>query len=164
MQPRLSVGCGTPNCGLRYFSCHSPRSASSSPIAACIASRALFPRDGSEECPLFPTISTRSIITPLCRRIGRRLVGSPITAARPSGRPAAARARAPAMELSSSQVARISRGWRSCCRGSPRAASMTSAKKPFMSQVPRPNQRPSRSSRRSGSLFHRASSQGTVSV
>ncbi len=34
------------------------------------------------------------------------------TAARPSGRPAAAKARAPAIELSSSQVARISSGCR----------------------------------------------------
>ena len=38
-------------------------------------------------------------------RIGLSPVGSPITAARPSGRPASANARAPAMELSSSQVA-----------------------------------------------------------
>lgn len=100
----------------------------------------------------------RSIITPLCRRIGRRLVGSPITVARPSDRPLSARARAPAIELSSSQVARIISGWRNGWSSNGSRASMASGKKPFMSQLPRPYQRPSRSSRRSGSLLHSASS------
>ncbi|MCY1290788.1 hypothetical protein D9M70_399490 [compost metagenome] len=100
----------------------------------------------------------RSIITPLCRRIGLRPVGSPITAARPSGRPAAARARAPAMELSSSQVARISSGCLNGWSSSGSSASMISGKKPFMSQTPRPTQRSPCSVSLSGSLCHSAAS------
>ena len=106
----------------------------------------------------------RSIITPLCRRIGLSPVGSPITAARPNGRPASASARAPDIELSSSQVARINSG---CLKGwssSGNAASITSAKNPFMSQLPSPTQRPSTSVSLSGSVFHSAASYGTVSL
>ncbi|MOA07796.1 hypothetical protein D3C78_1275180 [compost metagenome] len=96
----------------------------------------------------------RSIITPLCRRIGFNPVGSPITAARPSGRPASARARAPDMELSSSQVARISSGCLKSWASNGCTASMIKAKKPFMSQLPRPTQRPSTSVSFSGSVCH----------
>ena len=158
------VGCGTLNCALRYSRCHARRRPRSSPMASCMASRALWPRLGSDEWPLRPRMSMRSIITPLCRRIGLSPVGSPITAARPSGRPASASARAPDMELSSSQVARINRG---CLKGwssSGNTASMIRAKKPFMSQLPSPTQRPSTSVSLSGSVFHSAASYGTVSL
>ncbi|MDT4852113.1 hypothetical protein FQZ97_863330 [compost metagenome] len=68
------------------------------------------------------------------------------------------------MELSSSQVARIISGWRKGWSSSPRTASMASGKKPFMSQLPRPYQRPPTSLSFSGSVFHRAPSKGTVSL
>ena len=99
---------------------------------------ALLPRPGLLEWPDFPCISSFSIMMPLCMAIGFMPVGSPIKAARALGLPAAASARAPPMEDSSSAVARIIKG---CCKGLSRkffAASMARGKKPFMSQTPRP--------------------------
>ena len=107
-------------------------------MTRCIPSSALAPSAGLLECPERPSSRIASIKMPLCIRTGFKPVGSPITACRPSGRPAAASARAPLMLLSSSAVARTTSGCRRSRAANSRAASIASAKKDFMSAEPSP--------------------------
>ena len=79
-QPRFSVGTDTSKAGLRCAAASCARNASSSPITQCIASSALWPRSGSDECPDEPCSAIDSIMKPLWAKIGRKSVGSPITA------------------------------------------------------------------------------------
>ena len=99
-----------------------------------------------------------SMPMPLCRRIGRILVGSPITACRPSLRWVSSSALAPhaAFLVGGGDQDQRVRQFRQV-EVTYRASSAT-AKKPFMSQVPRPYQRLSRSVSPKGSLLQRASS------
>ena len=63
----------------------------SSPMTACIASRALLPRAGFEECPERPVRWMDISMMPLWAWMGRRPVGSPMTAARALGLPMTSR-------------------------------------------------------------------------
>ena len=138
MQPRFRVGTGTLKWSLEKDSCNSPRQVINAPRTACMPSMALLPRDGSLEWPAWPFKVMVSIITPLCMLTGCRPVGSPISACRPRRRSASTKARAPAMVLSSSQVANKMRGRRRRFSSKARRASMTMGKKHFMSEVPKP--------------------------
>ncbi len=109
-QPRFSVGTDTSNAVLRCVAASCARNASSSPITQCIASSALWPRSGSDECPDDPCSAIDSIMKPLWAKIGRKSVGSPTTANCGFGMSEAARQRAPAIDDSSSEVATIVSG------------------------------------------------------
>jgi hypothetical protein len=79
-QPRFIVGTCTSKPGCRKRAASSVRNTSSSVITACIASSALTPRSGLDECPDRPCSRIDSIIMPLCAYTGRRSVGSPMIA------------------------------------------------------------------------------------
>ena len=146
--PRFSVGQGTPerpgwSKSGSGFICIARSSVLRDSINTDAVLRAFTPWRGSDECAALPVMTARSPMKPLCPKMGVNSVGSPTTTsegAAPAAFSHGAAARAPCMDVSSSQVTRSARPFagirpatlRRCIRA------IAAAMNPFMSQEPKP--------------------------